>query len=702
MFGCQRLLCCAVSLFLVLVPMQPVYATQDWAAYVFSGSFEAGDHVDASEASSEGILELDGIDPSSFVAATVSVTFTVSGTLLASDPASVRVLRNGVSLPSSHMQITAQNIVLNGALLPGLNHLVVLAKDIDDYSLSAETYLWAGSNSLVVAIQDADGSPVSSVPVELELADDPGVSKTVVATGGTATFTNVPPTTIVLMAQGPGNTLGTLSTTGNAGSVILRLNDFQPASSIDNNDFSLGIQGWEVGSAPVHLIVHEEGGGGAPQAHTKIGGTRPVQPWDASEWRKDGMPEDSLSAIGLQQPMPKGTNMDLMLVTSGVGAQSISRTFQIAPGAGRIKVRYRFITSEVPGGYFGSQYNDNYSISIRTLNGGASRIVSNSMNSLGLGAFDANGATAWYTVTLPIHGNHAKGSGETVQVDVAVTNVGDGDYNSAVVIDYIEQESLSISTDLSVACPNQTVTFQIDGSPSGTITWTGGGQPATGSGTQFTTRFAQAGQVTVQAQQNDGGTIRTADATVNIWETSGSAWVAQFPTSVATDDLVQPFRGNVDNFIAALRGGNAAVNIAATLRPPERAHLMHYSFRISREGFDPATVPEYQGVNICWVHRDANGNVNLPASTGAARAMENAYAIRFRPALQSRHTQGRAIDMNITWAGNLTMQTAGGGAQTITTLPRTGAGNVELHAVGAGYGVLKLVADPPHWSDDGR
>lgn len=43
-----------------------------------------------------------------------------------------------------------------------------------------------------------------------------------------------------------------------------------------------------------------------------------------------------------------------------------------------------------------------------------------------------------------------------------------------------------------------------------------------------------------------------------------------------------------------------------------------------------------------------------------------------------------------------------GVGQSITTVPRNGAGNVALHGVGAGYGVLKLVADPPHWSDDGH
>lgn len=290
----------------------------------------------------------------------------------------------------------------------------------------------------------------------------------------------------------------------------------------------------------------------------------------------------------------------------------------------------------------------------------------------------------------------------TVQVDVTVTNVGDEEFNSAVVIDYIEQEPLSASSDLLVACPNQTVTFQVDGTPSGTISWSGGGQPAAGVGAQFITRFANPGQMTVQAEQNDSGTIRTAGADVTVRETSGTAWAARFPTSVSTADLVQPFLDNVDEFVGALRAGNATVGIAATLRPPERAYLMHYSYRIGHQGLDPETVPDYPGVDICWTHRDANGGLDAAASTAAARAMVNAYGIQFPPALQSRHTQGRAIDMAIAWNGYLAIQAAAGGGQTITTLPRTGAGNVALRGVGAGYGVVKLVVDPPHWSDDGH
>jgi hypothetical protein len=45
---------------------------------------------------------------------------------------------------------------------------------------------------------------------------------------------------------------------------------------------------------------------------------------------------------------------------------------------------------------------------------------------------------------------------------------------------------------------------------------------------------------------------------------------------------------------------------------------------------------------------------------------------------------------------------ASGKIVTIETTPRTGADNKRLHAVGATYGVIKLVSDRPHWSDTGH
>ena len=72
-----------------------------------------------------------------------------------------------------------------------------------------------------------------------------------------------------------------------------------------------------------------------------------------------------------------------------------------------------------------------------------------------------------------------------------------------------------------------------------------------------------------------------------------------------------------------------------------------------------------------------------------------------KAALNSRHADGLAIDMTISWSGSLSIRQRDGSLRSITGQPRNGS-NPELIRVGAGYGVIKLASDPPHWSDDGR
>ena len=86
-------------------------------------------------------------------------------------------------------------------------------------------------------------------------------------------------------------------------------------------------------------------------------------------------------------------------------------------------------------------------------------------------------------------------------------------------------------------------------------------------------------------------------------------------------------------------------------------------------------------------------------SLAAAAGMVETYGLVYRPARNSRHNEGRAIDMTISWSGDLTISKKDGSTATIATYPRTGD-NLELHAIGATYGVFKLVSDPPHWSED--
>jgi len=182
---------------------------------------------------------------------------------------------------------------------------------------------------------------------------------------------------------------------------------------------------------------------------------------------------------------------------------------------------------------------------------------------------------------------------------------------------------------------------------------------------------------------------------------SGAAWVAKFPNSARVDDLVEPFRSNAKKFIAALKKAGASVAVASTRRPPERAYLMHWCFKISA-GLDPEKAETMPGVEIDWVHRDGGGNKDLLASKAAAGAMVAGYEIAFAPALTSRHIEGKAIDMDISWT-TPTLRITNGTGQPITIKAGAKNGsNTELHKVGASFGVMKLVKDPPHWSSDGR
>jgi hypothetical protein len=125
---------------------------------------------------------------------------------------------------------------------------------------------------------------------------------------------------------------------------------------------------------------------------------------------------------------------DLQLGTAGEGPQTISRTFQTDPDVSAVRLRYRFVTSEVPGGFFGSEFNDYFSVSLRSQKGGDAVFEANSMNGLGLGAFDAGGATAWRDATLPVDVE-----GDVIQVDLEVANVADGLLDSQVIVDFVEE-----------------------------------------------------------------------------------------------------------------------------------------------------------------------------------------------------------------------------------------------------------------------
>jgi hypothetical protein len=180
---------------------------------------------------------------------------------------------------------------------------------------------------------------------------------------------------------------------------------------------------------------------------------------------------------------------------------------------------------------------------------------------------------------------------------------------------------------------------------------------------------------------------------------SGAAWwhanQANYPNSAKLADLASPFREKAMRFIEALEAAGAQVNVSATLRNRTRAHLMHYSWAVAHGAIAPAAVPAVQGCAIKWDHG------NLAQSKQGAQEMVDLFGIVYAPALTSLHIQGEAVDMTIGWSGTLTIADANGVKHSLGA-PRSGETNTGLHAVGATYGVHKLLSDAPHWSSTGH
>lgn len=181
-------------------------------------------------------------------------------------------------------------------------------------------------------------------------------------------------------------------------------------------------------------------------------------------------------------------------------------------------------------------------------------------------------------------------------------------------------------------------------------------------------------------------------------EFSGAQWCARFPTSKALTDLVEPFRTSATHWIAGLEAAGAEVEISATYRPEERAYLMHWCCQIAgyrdKAGVfhqvAPADVPPMVGVDIDWTHGG-----DLGAARAAAVAMREAYGIVYPAALDSRHIEGNAVDMTITWRETIIVKDASG-------LEHACWEQAQLYPIGATYGAHKLLSDPPHWSSDGH
>jgi hypothetical protein len=342
---------------------------------------------------------------------------------------------NGYFVPKEKITFSPNMLALNSVLQNGKNDIAFTGHDTVGRGLYLKTTVWAGNNTLKVnLVNEADQPFLEAATVRVSLVDDQEIFAEGSTETGSISFEKVPQRTVLIRAFASQNRNGLLGVFASGQTVTIMMKGFISPSDIANNDFSQGTAGWETGTAPVKIVPHIEG------YPSELPGT--VKSLSVMESVRDLPPPNTVVA---QRMMPTANSNgmaaasiddnDLMLGTVGEGEQSIYRAFHTSPGTTAVRVRYRFITSEVPGGYFGTKYNDYFRVSLRSQQGGGYADEGNSMNGLGLGAFDyASGATSWRDVTLPI-----KSEDDVVEADVSVANVADGLYDSQVVVDFIEE-----------------------------------------------------------------------------------------------------------------------------------------------------------------------------------------------------------------------------------------------------------------------
>lgn len=277
--------------------------------------------------------------------------------------------------------------------------LSVIALDISGAPFSNSWELHFGSIVMPVSVLDGNGLPVQGAVVQANATAYPDVGQSSITdASGMAIFANVPLTTIALVATTGDNSIGVNGVAATTDTTTLALLPFTlPGNGTIASDFDTGTLGWTAGT---------------------------IEP---------------------NSTFQKRDAQDLVISTDGqYDVQTTSKEFQLYPFTESVCIRYKFITEEVPSGYFGTQFNDYYSVTIRD-DVGTYVSITNSMNALGIGAFDASGATQWFTLQLNVASTAA-----ITHFDVAVSNVVDNLYDSEVVIDHVGDLTCDSCGDCSV------------------------------------------------------------------------------------------------------------------------------------------------------------------------------------------------------------------------------------------------------------
>ncbi|KAJ3101329.1 hypothetical protein HDU97_001423 [Phlyctochytrium planicorne] len=316
--------------------------------------------------------------------------------------------------------VTDSGFRIPKGLPPGLLSLLVTAERTDGLPAFNDAVTVAfGSLHLLLKVVLADGiTPAVNATVSASLTTHRSFKITNFTDEQGWTDLNYLP---------PGQSLAVVITLGNMVKAFgvkplkdrftVRLPEFGEPSEVDNLDFSLGLEGWDIDTTPgvTKLIDHVESKKKPNTGDPATARGTSLQLNRFTSWRKEAN---------------SNIKKDMSLTTRGFGTRYNTYTAKVPKGFSSVEVEYMFITSEFPK-YFGKEFDDSYSITLMSKDG---TFVSqaNSMNALGYDAFDntgAFGATNWMTIKMPVNPK-----GDIVRIDLSVSNVADGQLDSTLII----------------------------------------------------------------------------------------------------------------------------------------------------------------------------------------------------------------------------------------------------------------------------
>ncbi|KAM0754476.1 hypothetical protein T439DRAFT_345417 [Meredithblackwellia eburnea MCA 4105] len=316
-----------------------------------------------------------------------STPFTVLSACGPIDPSTIAVTCN--DSPVSFTTPSTTSILVSGQG-DGLCDLKVYAELVGGAPVAAEFKLVFGGSQQLVSVVDINGNALPGATVTITatskrrnrggeadfLFDQVYSVATSLTTNanGQVTFTNIPQTTLAVLV-----------------------------TTVDNQS---GAAGFFTGAT---VIVHT----------TPFGTTGPHRKRDLIRSPVPLVERDATNDYG---SFVVDTNNQYTI-------QTTSKTITIDPtlSGERAYLTYAFTTSEFPGGYYGSSYNDFYGVTIRT-NLGQLISQSGAMNSFAQSDFSPDGTLPAVTLSLDVTG------ATSIEFDVGVSNVGDNAYQSHVTV----------------------------------------------------------------------------------------------------------------------------------------------------------------------------------------------------------------------------------------------------------------------------